>query len=410
MLLRDPVEAEDAAQQSFLSAYRSLLTGNRPEYPAAWLATIARNECWTRTQQRMRQPVPERVTEEIASPLPGPVEAAARNADLTALVAAIGALPAKQRDALLMREFSGMSYAQLSTRLSVSEPAVESLLVRARRELRVLLQPVYAASMTPVIVVRDLIGRLGAGSEPALATVAKVGAVPLAAKLAAGVATLAVVGGVVVGGDGPVRGSADLPAEAISVIGASDAAAEPARATASRPTAAPRPAMARSRSGAVSRPSRPVGDPSVRSGGGRAAGGGWSGSTAGGQKESQSGGGASGPASGGEAALGAPAQPSPDGTGDDGGSGSSADTPSGDDVGSDDGSGDVEEPDDGDDSPVDDGEAGNEGPGGGDDLADPAEAEEESSDDGGPSDDTLDGDEKGPSDDSPDEPEEPDVD
>jgi len=39
MFLRDLAEAEDAAQQAFLSAYRSLLAGNEPEHPAAWLAT-----------------------------------------------------------------------------------------------------------------------------------------------------------------------------------------------------------------------------------------------------------------------------------------------------------------------------------------------------------------------------------
>ena len=43
LLLRDPQEAEDAAQQTFLSAYRSLVSGTRPENGGAWLATIAAN-------------------------------------------------------------------------------------------------------------------------------------------------------------------------------------------------------------------------------------------------------------------------------------------------------------------------------------------------------------------------------
>src|SRR5262245_20194720 len=41
-LLRDPVEAEDAAQQSFVAAHRSLLRGSIPRDAPAWLATIAR--------------------------------------------------------------------------------------------------------------------------------------------------------------------------------------------------------------------------------------------------------------------------------------------------------------------------------------------------------------------------------
>jgi DNA-directed RNA polymerase specialized sigma24 family protein len=62
-LLRDPVEAEDAVQQTFLSAHRALLNGTRPQAPAAWLATIARNECWSRISARMREPLPSAAVE-----------------------------------------------------------------------------------------------------------------------------------------------------------------------------------------------------------------------------------------------------------------------------------------------------------------------------------------------------------
>ena len=43
LLLREYAEAEDAAQQTFLSAYGALLRGSEPRHPAAWLATIARS-------------------------------------------------------------------------------------------------------------------------------------------------------------------------------------------------------------------------------------------------------------------------------------------------------------------------------------------------------------------------------
>jgi DNA-directed RNA polymerase specialized sigma24 family protein len=57
LLLRDADEAEDAAQQVFLSAHRSMLGGTEPREPAAWLATIARNECHTRIRGRMATPL-----------------------------------------------------------------------------------------------------------------------------------------------------------------------------------------------------------------------------------------------------------------------------------------------------------------------------------------------------------------
>jgi RNA polymerase sigma-70 factor (ECF subfamily) len=213
MLLRDPSEAEDAAQQTFLSAYRNLLAGSRPRHPAAWLATIARNECWNRIQERMRRPIAEPVAEEVAATTPGPLELAIRNADLAALLAAIGELPKQQRDALLMREFSGLSYGQLAQALAVSEPAVESLLVRARRELRLRLQPIYAACLVPFVFLRDLSSRLGEGGESSLGAAAKLGSLPLAAKLAAGAATIGLVGSAVVGADRELvgAGSAETP-------------------------------------------------------------------------------------------------------------------------------------------------------------------------------------------------------
>jgi DNA-directed RNA polymerase specialized sigma24 family protein len=72
VLLRHRQEAEDAVQQTFLSAYRSLLNGVEPRYPAAWLATIARNECRGRIEARMREPLGDW---EPVSTLPDPVAA-----------------------------------------------------------------------------------------------------------------------------------------------------------------------------------------------------------------------------------------------------------------------------------------------------------------------------------------------
>src|SRR5436305_6608945 len=80
-LLRDRAEAEDAAQHTFLSAHRALLNGTDPREPAAWLATIARNECWSRIRTRMREPL---AAEELGavSNANDPLAEAIRRADL----------------------------------------------------------------------------------------------------------------------------------------------------------------------------------------------------------------------------------------------------------------------------------------------------------------------------------------
>src|SRR3954452_12704272 len=166
-LLRDPVEAEDAAQQTFLSAHRALLNGAEPREPAAWLATIARNECWARTSARMREPLPSDAMHEVAT-TSDPVQEAIRRADLHALWLAIKQLPRQQRDALLLREFGGLRYDELAVALAVSEPSVESLLFRARTRLRTQLKAAYASLSG--LSLESLARLLAGGGAPALAT------------------------------------------------------------------------------------------------------------------------------------------------------------------------------------------------------------------------------------------------
>jgi len=179
-LLRDRHEAEDAAQQAFLSAYASLLSGTVPREPAAWLATIARNECRTRAQRRMREPLPVADTQETL------VDPSASAADVESLRLALAQLPGQQRRAFLLREFSGLSYAELAVALGVSRPAVESLLFRARQQLRGTLRAVAAASFSAPASMRDFISQLFAGPADGsgVATAAKLGSLPFAAKLA----------------------------------------------------------------------------------------------------------------------------------------------------------------------------------------------------------------------------------
>ena len=185
-LLRDPGEAEDAAQQVFLSAHRSLLGGAEPREPAAWLATIARNECRQRIGARMRTPLASGAVEDVAGTA-DPVAEALRRADLAALWRAIRMLPRQQREALLLRELAGLRYDELAAALAVSEPAVESLLFRARGRLRVQLKRAYAA-LSGASWLEPLAQRFAGGGAPAVATKA----------VALGLGAAAVTGGAVV--------------------------------------------------------------------------------------------------------------------------------------------------------------------------------------------------------------------
>lgn len=136
VLLRDPHDAEDAAQQAFLSAHRALLSGTEPRDPAAWLAAIARNECRARVRARMAAPVTAELDEELdALGVPAVEDAAQRNEVVRALRAALAELPERQRQAIVLREFYGLRQDEIAAALELAEPSVESTLWRARRTL-----------------------------------------------------------------------------------------------------------------------------------------------------------------------------------------------------------------------------------------------------------------------------------
>jgi RNA polymerase sigma factor (sigma-70 family) len=197
LILRDPVEAEDAAQQTFLSAYRALLAGRQPRDASAWLGTIARNEC--RRRLRARRTEPARLSgEPVGDELQRDV---GRRDEIHALCAALVALPTQQRDVIVLRELYGFSYAEVGAALGLTGPAVESLVFRSRRRLQEQLRPLRSALgvLALPVTLRDSLaqalpgfGGAGASAGAGAAALAKLGSTPVAAKVAA--ATLAIGG------------------------------------------------------------------------------------------------------------------------------------------------------------------------------------------------------------------------
>ena len=190
LMLRDPVEAEDAAQQTFLSAYRALLGGQEPREPSAWLGTIARNECRTRLRARRTEPL-TLVREPVGDELQREVD---RHDEIQALCAALADLPPQQRDAIVLREFYGLSYAEVGAALGLSGSAVESVIFRSRKRLQDQLRPARSALgvLTLPVSLRDSLAQLlpgfggsGASAGAGAAVFAKFAAAPVAVKLAA---------------------------------------------------------------------------------------------------------------------------------------------------------------------------------------------------------------------------------
>jgi RNA polymerase sigma factor (sigma-70 family) len=199
--LRDPQAAEDAAQETFLAAHRSLLGGTTPREPAAWLATIARNEC----KRTGRTPRPAPLDEATTASYLDPAEIVADRADLSDVTGAIAELPDRQREALVLREFCGLSYEQVAAAMSVSGAAVDSLLSRARKHLVEQLGEIPRSAHGTLLVpaafreeLERLIPGLEAGGAAAgaggLAAFSGLGSAPVVAKIAATCAATIAVG------------------------------------------------------------------------------------------------------------------------------------------------------------------------------------------------------------------------
>ena len=134
--LGDREEARDVAQETFLRLYRSAggsrLTGGLKPY----VFKIARNLCldWERKKRpELLDDLPDPIDEDT------PLDLLSRKEGLSVLAEAVRELPEKQRTAVLLRHMEGMSYAEIAEVMSISVSAVESLLVRGRKSLRVLL-------------------------------------------------------------------------------------------------------------------------------------------------------------------------------------------------------------------------------------------------------------------------------
>jgi RNA polymerase sigma factor (sigma-70 family) len=130
-LLTNPADAEDATQTAFLNAYRAYERGERPHKPHNWLIAITHNVCRMRWRQAGSRPR-EVALEEAAEPSAPEHE----RPDLGEVLNALAGLSFNQRSALVMRELEGRSYQEIAGVLGISVGAVEALLFRARRRLK----------------------------------------------------------------------------------------------------------------------------------------------------------------------------------------------------------------------------------------------------------------------------------
>ena len=134
-ILGDQIEAEDVAQEAMLRLWRQASDWRAGEARiSTWLYRVVHNLCIDRIRKRRPQ-VPVEDAPEPVDPDPGVLEKMAQGERAQAVANAIKELPERQRQALILRHFEGLSNPEIGDALDCSVEAVESLLARARRQL-----------------------------------------------------------------------------------------------------------------------------------------------------------------------------------------------------------------------------------------------------------------------------------
>jgi RNA polymerase sigma-70 factor (ECF subfamily) len=148
-LTRDPMLSEDIVQDAFVRAFQAF--GQfRGDSPRAWLFAIVRNCCRTAmsaagSSTMLRESdLAQGDADELLNqpdPRPSPEDSAVSNDEIAGLRRAIEAVPEPFREAIVLREMEGLSYAEIAEVAGVAIGTVMSRLSRGRAILTEVLLP-----------------------------------------------------------------------------------------------------------------------------------------------------------------------------------------------------------------------------------------------------------------------------
>ena len=147
-------DARDAAQETFIAAYKAMANFRGEARVSSWLHRIAVNQCLTikRRQKSRAEDLlndDERAEEQtfVAGPRDSPSKTAERTERMTLVRQAVGALPSELRQVVVMKEFEEMTFQEISDTLELPLSTVKSRLYTALKQLKMRLE------RTPVEVV-----------------------------------------------------------------------------------------------------------------------------------------------------------------------------------------------------------------------------------------------------------------
>jgi len=133
-VLLDRSLAEDAAQQTFATAYHKIGSLRQLDRFGSWLATICRNTAQDMARARRREAALQRRAVSEARMASG------SDGFDNAVKEAVDSLPVMYREVVVLHYYSGMSYQEIESVLGVSGDVVKGRLARARKQIQVHLE------------------------------------------------------------------------------------------------------------------------------------------------------------------------------------------------------------------------------------------------------------------------------
>lgn len=147
-MLGNPEDAQDTAQEAFLNAWRALPSFKGESSFSTWVYRLASNACIDHLRRRKRRREVEAASLtgeegegdwEPADHQADPALQTERRMAREAVEQALQALPNHQREILVMRELSGLSYQEIGEALELDLGTVKSRIARARLALKKIL-------------------------------------------------------------------------------------------------------------------------------------------------------------------------------------------------------------------------------------------------------------------------------
>jgi len=139
-VLGNPIDAEDAVQETFLKVQRSIASFRGQSSFVTWTYRILINTCYDARRTRLRKrEVANDDSEE--TPRPEPRAPGAHPSLRMALERALAKLTRHQRDVFLLYEVEGFRHAEIAGMLEMTETASKNTLFQAKKNLRQMLEP-----------------------------------------------------------------------------------------------------------------------------------------------------------------------------------------------------------------------------------------------------------------------------